>query len=509
MPSMPTRSSARALRGRSSARALRGAAAAALALAATCVATSSALAFGQVEIVSQAGAPAGHIPANTHYFTTIQAAVDATTPGDWVLIEPGTYDEEVKVAPEHGGIWIRGMNRNTVLIDGNHEPCKHSPCPEGANGIEVVKASDVWIENLTVANFDRATINGEGGNEIWWNGGANSHKIGARGWFGRYLTAYDTGFNGGYGIFTNNEIDGLWEKIYASGFNDSGIYIGACQECRALVREAVMENNALGYSGSNSGGALVIEKSKFVHNTDGLAPNSENPGDGPPPQDGQCHRANVEEPDPTPRIFTTRIKRCTIFRDNVIGENNNLSVPANASAAAAPWGVGVELPGVYADLVEGNQIYGNPSDGVLAFEYPNPFPPVADTIYFQLAGNELADNTFNGNGYGGGRFAGDVMMEGGLFGSHTSTNNCLTGNSFVDAVYPADIEGTWGCQHITTPNPNTGYEHPLQTLVYLLELQYVSEHRAEFAEVKGQPVPPAQETMPDPCLGVPRNPLCP
>ncbi len=210
MPSMPTRSSARALRGRSSARALRGAAAAALALAATCVATSSALAFGQVEIVSQAGAPAGHIPANTHYFTTIQAAVDATTPGDWVLIEPGTYDEEVKVAPEHGGIWIRGMNRNTVLIDGNHEPCKHSPCPEGANGIEVVKASDVWIENLTVANFDRATINGEGGNEIWWNGGANSHKIGARGWFGRYLTAYDTGFNGGYGIFTNNDIDGLW-----------------------------------------------------------------------------------------------------------------------------------------------------------------------------------------------------------------------------------------------------------------------------------------------------------
>jgi hypothetical protein len=476
--------------------------------AALAAGASGALA-AKVNIVSHSAPPPGKIPADTAYFTTIQAAVDATTFGDWVLIEPGVYDEEVKVEPEHAGIWIRGMNRNSVLIDGRHEPCKHSPCPEGANGIEVVKASDVWIENLTVANFDREGINGEGGNEIWWNGGAESRKIGAYGWYGRYLTAYDTGFDGGYGIFTNNEVGGFWEKIYASGFNDSGIYIGACQECKARVSEAVMENNALGYSGSNAGGDLVIEKSKFVHNTDGIAPNSENPGDGPPPQDGQCHRVNVEEPNPTPRIYTTRIKRCTIIRDNVISENNNLTVPANTSAAAAPWGAGVELPGDYADMIEGNAIEGNPSDGVLAFEYPNPFPPVADTIDFQLAGNEIAGNTFSGNGYGGGAFAGDVMMEGGIFGTRTSTNNCLTGNSFADATYPADIEGTWGCQNATTPNPNTGYEHPLTTLLYLLGLQYVSEHREEIVEVKGQPVPPAQETMADPCEGVPKNPLCP
>ena len=48
----------------------------------------------QVEIVSQAGPPEGPIPANTHYFTTIQAAVNATekNAGDWVLIEPGIFD---------------------------------------------------------------------------------------------------------------------------------------------------------------------------------------------------------------------------------------------------------------------------------------------------------------------------------------------------------------------------------------------------------------------------------
>ncbi len=74
------------------------------------------------------------------------------------------------------------------------------------------------------------------------------------------------GLTGGYGIFTNNETEGSWDNIYASGFADSGIYIGACQECNARVTGATMENNALGYSGSNAGGKLVIENSIFRRN---------------------------------------------------------------------------------------------------------------------------------------------------------------------------------------------------------------------------------------------------
>lgn len=193
----------------------------------------------------------------------------------------------------------------------------------------------------------------------------------------------------------------------------------------------------------------------------------------------------------------------------MISENNNLTVQANTSAGAAPWGTGIEMPGDYADLIENNHIDGNPTNGVLAFEYPNPFPPEEDTIYFQLAGNKIANNAFASNGYAGGRFAGDVMLTGGLFGSKESTNNCLSGNAFDDATYPEKIEGTWGCENKTTPNPDVAYEDPFQAIEYLLELQYVSEHREEFAEVKGQPVPPAQETMPNPCEGAPKSPLCP
>ncbi len=104
----------------------------------------------------------------------------------------------------HSGIWIRGMNRNTVIIDGQKKP---------GNGIEIFKTDNVSVENLTVRNFDTGCD--DCGNEIWWNGGAGSGKIGASGWFGSYLTAYDTGLNGGYGIFTGNGQNGSWENIYA------------------------------------------------------------------------------------------------------------------------------------------------------------------------------------------------------------------------------------------------------------------------------------------------------
>ena len=208
-------------------------------------------------------------------YPTIQEAVNASTSGDYVLIQPGVYDEAVKVTSAQSGIWIRGMNRNTVILDGQNKP---------GNGIEIYKANNVYVENLTVRNFDTGEGCSHCGNEVWWNGGADSGKIGAHGWWGSYLTAYDTGLNGGYGLFTGNETEGAWSNIYASGFNDSGMYLGACQECDAKITRATMENNALAYSGSNSGGKLIIEKSLIRNNMSGIVPNSENPGDGPPPR---------------------------------------------------------------------------------------------------------------------------------------------------------------------------------------------------------------------------------
>jgi len=358
---------------------VRGGLLAAAALAALALgATASAASAGGVNIVRQGAPPAGKLPKNTHYYKTIQEAVDASTTGTWVLIEPGTYDEEVLITSAHAGIHIRGMNRNTVIVDGQHKAG-----PEGANGIEAFKANNVSIENLTVRNFDRASTNGENGNEVWWNGGDETAVIGARKWFGNYLTTYDDGLLGGYGLFASNSVKGSLENSYASGFNDSGLYIGACRDCQARVFNVVMENNALGYSGSNSGGRLLFENSVFKNNSIGFAPNSENPSDPPPPQDGAC--SSRRNRSATPTFSSTEIERCTIFRNNSFEENNNINAPGNAATEAGGWGIGVDLPGTYADLLENNTISNNVNVGVLGFEYPNPFPIQEDTIFFALS----------------------------------------------------------------------------------------------------------------------------
>lgn len=509
----------------------------ALAIAALGVTASAASAMTRVEIVTQGTPPkltkdqAKYIS----YYSTIQAAVNASKRHTYILVEPGVYDEEVKIKKPHSDIFLRGMNRNEVILDGQHKSV-----PGGRNGIEIYKDNDVWVENLTVRNFEREEqaehprgSEGANGNEIWWTGGVESHKIGAHGWFGRYLTAYDTGLNGGYGIFAQNETEGLWENIYASGFNDSGIYIGACPECKAKVTKATMEDNALGYSGSNSGGLLIIEDSTFAHNTSGIAPNSEDPGDGPPPSNGECaeshgekraaplkwkkvtvtNEKNEEEKvykwvGELPEFTSTNIERCEVFRDNVVKENNNLSAPANASAANAPWGVGIELPGTYAMKLEGNEIIDNPTDGVLAFEYPNPYEkgkidPIENSVFFQNAGNAIIDNKFEGNGSHGGVFSGAIGMEGGIFGTKTSTDNCAEGNTYGngEATYPENLEGTWNCQNATTPNP-------VSTFSFIVYLETLSEESEDRPTIESAPAPPPQETMPNPCEGVPANPTC-
>jgi len=192
-------------------------------------------AFAAVLVVTNA-------PVAYPHYTTIQSAVDAAASGDWIMIDAGVYPDPVYITTP--GIHLRGVDRNAVVLDGQHQP---------ANGIEVWKANDVSIENLTVHDFDRPSLDGGMGNEIWWNGGDGSGTIGLTGWRGRYLTTYSTGLLGGYGIFISNSTSGSLDQVYASGFNDSGLYVGACRDCRARVSHALVENNCLGYSGTNAG----------------------------------------------------------------------------------------------------------------------------------------------------------------------------------------------------------------------------------------------------------------
>ena len=421
--------------------------------------------------------------ASYQHYTTIQAAAGAAHPGDWILIDRGVYTGTVVIRTPR--LHVRGINRNTVILDGRHHV---------GNGI-VVKADGVWIENLTVRNFDRRRREDSlNGNEVWWEGaGHNSSRVGIHGWWGQYLTAYDTGLLGGYGLFASHSIDGFFKHVYASGFNDSGLYVGACRDCHALIQDALVERNALGWSSTNAGGHLVVEDSTFRDNSVGVAPDSEPDSDKPPPQDGACDSGSNRSP--LPAFSFTQINRCTIFRHNLIEDNGNLSTPASSDILGAPWGDGVLLGGDYADLIEDNTIRNNPTFGVLVLERPDPYPPTSQTMFFQASGNRVSDNRITGNATLPGTF--DIALEGGVFGTQSSVNNCFSANAFATSS-PAGIEATWGCQNATTPNGGAGLFGEILALV----------QQSGARHPHPQPAPHRQPTMPQPCRGVPRNPLC-
>src|SRR6266516_4814958 len=84
-------------------------------------------------------------------FKTIQAAVNAARPGDWVLVGPGDYKEHgyagqvepAGVLITRPNIHLRGMDRNGVVVDGTRPGtprCSSQPTDQGTldrNGVEV------------------------------------------------------------------------------------------------------------------------------------------------------------------------------------------------------------------------------------------------------------------------------------------------------------------------------------------------------------------------------------
>src|SRR4051812_24988220 len=201
-------------------------------------------------------------------YRTIQSAVDAAHSGDWILIAPGDYKERVQV--RKAGLHLRGMSRSGVIVDGTKSgPACSSKAKDQVfnrgdkgNGIEVFKANGVWIDNLTACNFL-----GEG-NQIWWNGGDGSGKIGMTSWYGSYLTATTTYFNAKkpqatYGIFASNaKGPGKLTNSYGANMNDAAFYVGACHPCKTVLDRVHGEFNTLGYSGTNSSG-VTIQNSEF------------------------------------------------------------------------------------------------------------------------------------------------------------------------------------------------------------------------------------------------------
>lgn len=406
-------------------------------------------------------------------YPSIQAAVDAAQPGDWILVWPGDYREHGRNDLAHPagvlittpGIFVRGMDRNLVVVDGTKSgpECSSAPADQndgpsgsGRDGVVVWKTDGTWLENLTVCNF-LTSAGGAHGNQIWWNGGDGSGQIGMHSYWGDYLSATSTyattdaahpegGDNprGEYGIFSSNvgngssQYSGFMSHSYANNMGDAAFYIGACPNCSQILENSRGENGALGFSGTNAGGNFIIRNTEFDHNKTGLTANSQNNDDQPSPQNGLCPIGF--------RPPVTGAAGCTIFEKNRIHDNNNPNVPGvgQGLSGGAPVGTGVVLAGTRFITLYRNRIDNNNAWGALITDLPDPeqgpsgFPNCAggtwidalQICWYQAFGNATIDNVFRSNGGYGNPTNGDVGLIEPLTppDDPTAPGNCFHGN---------------------------------------------------------------------------------
>ncbi|MGO9157347.1 hypothetical protein [Mycobacterium sp.] len=496
-------------------------------------------------------------------YSSIQAAVDAARPGDWVLIGPGDYHETGNRVPPGAvgddtagaavlvttpGIHIRGMDRNGVVLDGtkpgaswcssataDQDPGPLGPdsAPTGRNGLIVFKASGVSVENLTACNF----LSGADtpGDEIWFDGGGSSGTQQIGSWRGAFMSATSSYFAGEnqpfaqYGIYASNTFGpGLFTQGYANNMGDAAFYIGACPDCNTILDHAHAQNSAQGYSGTNSGGRLIVQNSEFDHNHTGFSTNSQNNDDQPSPQSGHC---------PGNGTGPTGTHSCWLFTHNSVHDNNNPDVPTSPGVVgSSPVGTGILISGGRFDTVNDNDIHDNGAWGVLLVpevDTATP-PPIAHCkggfglsalsfCYFNNKGNEIENNTLSHNGFFGNPSNVDLAE----ISTLAFPGNCWHGN--------VDTSGTViGLKHFQRPRVTSdplfiqyflhgicGIPDAGAGIISILSLEVACDSQflgpcpstvvtnyPRQTAVQMMALPP-QPSMPNPCLDVPRNPWCP
>ena len=410
----------------------------------------SAAGKARVLLVCKAHCPT--LPKGQKYYTSIATATTAAQNGDWVLVWPGTYKETVTVDASRGltsGLHVRGMNRNKVILDGKGL---------SGSGFHVQGVNNTWVENMTGMNYSV--------NAFYWTG--------VDGYWGNYLTGYN---NGDYGIYAYDSTCSGKEFCtlaydYGSYTADSGIYIGGCRDCHAVITNSRAYKNAIGYSGTNAGGELYIMNSEWDHNGSGLVPNTlHSEPDGP--QDG------------------------AVFYGNYIHDNNETNIPGAGITAIAPVGMGIDVAGGWDNIIRGNLIVNQKHAGVMVHYLITP-----------SYGNQVRYNRFINVGYSGNPGDADIAFDG------TSLQNCVDHNyrgktgKTPATTDPMDPAGLQDCMTSPTRASGKGFYGPGDPI----ESVMVALNAAGVIEAKKYtgpgPRPDALQNMPNVCKGVPDNAWC-
>ena len=318
---------------------------------------------------------------------TIQDAVNAAQSGDLVLIDKGVYSEGVTV--ENDGITIRGMDRNAVVLDGRGK---------FSNGFTVT-GNGVTIQNLTVHSYQQNGIiftgvlpSGENEDDEYSYSGDSEGSV-VDGYRVDHVTAYN---NGLYGIYAFASRNGVIENSYASGHPDSGLYVGQCRPCNAVLRDNISENNAIGYYGTNASGNVFVVNSIYRKNRLGIAPNSQ----------------DAEKLSP---------QSSTVVAGNLVEDNDNPNAPKIPEGF---FGAGIAVGGGTKNTIIKNKVTSHVGAGIVLLTL-NKFEP---------QGNVISENHLLKNGT-------DLVYKS---LSSDGNENCFERNRF-ESSSPVSIEKVMAC----------------------------------------------------------------
>ena len=312
--------------------------------------------------------------------STIQAAVDAASPGDVIHIQPGLYREAVIVNKPNIILVGLSNNANSVIIE--------NPGSED-NGVTVRADGDGFeLHNVTIRNFESNGV----------------IMIRADHFVLSHITVIDCGE---YGLWPIRSNHGIIEHCTASGHSDSGIYTGQSNDI--VMRFNRVFNNTIGLEIENCQD-VIATNNRCYDNVTGILV--------------------VLLPGLTEKIssnITVSINH--VYKNNKI----NTADPADGFEAYVPSGGGILVVGSDNTLVEKNTVQHNQFLGIavvssLTLGALAGLPPEAfGDIEPNPDGVQIRNNTVNTNGTVQPALpfpAADLLWDG------SGTNNCWLGNKY-------------------------------------------------------------------------------
>jgi len=297
---------------------------------------------------------------------SIQAAVDAASPGEKIVVMPGTYMEthgnSVAVRIKQDGIRLIGMpdgDAKVVLVPGPGN--LHGILVEPDDGEPDIEGSR--IQGMTVQGFSRNGIKLEH---------VNDFKI----------LDNESIDNLENGIQPELSANGLVRNNLSYGSLDSALWVEGGTNVRVI--DNVLHSSTTGLEVTISKD-LVIVNNEMYNNTVGM---------------GLYHPSAASEP-ALPVMEDWKVL------NNYIHDNNLTNGAPGGLAALLPSGGGILLMGVSGNTIEGNRIENNDFFGLAVVDFcvaltgapgpcsPNPNWSGADPV---PRNNEISDNEFVNNG---------------------------------------------------------------------------------------------------------------